>query len=316
VLVQVSRWAWLVFGILVVSALAVDLGDSLTARGRERVVSLRSAVTRSVLWILLSLGFAVGVWAIYGRQAAVTYLTAYLLEKSLSVDNIFVFVLIFSYLRIPAPQQRGVLLWGVLGALGLRALLIAAGLFALERFHWVVYPFAVLIIVAAIRLVWGQQQEQKAVAAACSVCSTWVARLIPITPQLHGRQFVVWEGGRLVATPLFVALVVIETTDIVFALDSVPAVLAITRVPFLVYTSNIFAMLGLRALYFVVADVVERLRFLRVGLAVILVFVGAKLLLSDVIELPSEVSLAVIAVALSVSVFASIRFPATKAASG
>lgn len=309
-LVQASRWGWLVFGILVVSALAIDLGDSLTARDRERVVSLRSAATRSVLWILLSLGFGVGVWAIYGRQAAVTYLTAYLLEKSLSVDNIFVFVLIFSYLRIPAPQQRSVLLWGVLGALGLRALLIAAGLFALERFHWVVYPFAVLIIVAAIRLVWGQRKEREVVAAACSVCSTWVARLIPITSHFHGRRFVVWEGGRLVATPLFVALVVIETTDIVFALDSVPAVLAITRVPFLVYTSNIFAMLGLRALYFVVADVVERLRFLRMGLAVILVFVGAKLLLSGVIELPSEVSLAVIAVALTVSVWASIRFPA------
>ena len=310
----VSRWAWFVFAILVVSALAVDLGDSLTARGREREVSLRAAATRSVLWILLSLGFGVGVWAIYGRQAAVTYLTAYLLEKSLSVDNIFVFVLIFSYLRIPAPQQRGVLLWGVLGALGLRALLIAAGLFALERFHWVVYPFAVLIIFAAVRLLWGEQKQQQAVAAACSVCSTWVARLIPITPQFHGRKFVVWEAGRLVATPLFVALIVIETTDIIFALDSVPAVFAITRDPFLVYTSNIFAMLGLRSLYFVLAGVVKRLRFLRAGLAVILVFVGIKLLLSGVIELPNHISLAVIAVALTVSVLASIRYPAAKSA--
>jgi len=249
------------------------------------------------------------VWAIYGQQAALTYLTAYLLEKSLSVDNIFVFVLIFSYLGIPPALQRGVLLWGVLGALVLRAVLIAAGIFVLNRFHWVVYPFAALIIFAAVRLLWGRQKEREVVAAACSVCSTWVARLIPITPVFHGNRFLVRQERRLVATPLFVALVIVESTDIVFALDSVPAVLAITREPFLVYTSNVFAMLGLRSLYFVLAGAVERLPYLRVGLAAILIFFGARLLLSNIVEFPNHVSLAVIAGALGLSVLASIKWP-------
>jgi len=306
----INRWAWLIFGILVVSALAADLGVFQTAEKRARELTLRSAVIRSGFWILLSLAFGVGVWAVYGQHAAVTYITAYALEKSLSVDNIFVFVLIFSYLKIPREYQRSVLLWGVLGALIARALLIAAGLLVLERFHWFVYPFAALIIFAAVRLLFGQEKQQKVVAAACNVCSTWVARVIPVTGQFSGNKFFARQGTRLVATPLFVALLVIESTDIVFATDSIPAVLAITRDPFIVYTSNIFAMLGLRSLYFVLAGVIERLRYLRAGLAVILLFVGAKLLLSDVVELPSFVPLAVIAVTLTVAVWASLKFPA------
>lgn len=306
----INRWAWIIFGILVMSALAADLGVFQSAEKRARELTLRSAAIRSGLWILLSLGFGVGVWAVYGQHAAVTYVTAYALEKSLSVDNIFVFVLIFSYLKIPPEYQRSVLLWGVLGALVARGLLIGAGLFVLERFHWVVYPFAALIIFAAVRLLFGQEKQQKVVAAACNVCSTWVARVIPVTGQFHGRRFFARQGTRLVATPLFVALLVIESTDIVFATDSVPAVLAITRDPFIVYTSNIFAMLGLRSLYFVLAGVIERLRYLRAGLAVILVFVGAKLLLSGVVELPVWAPLAVIAVTLTIAVWASLRFPA------
>jgi tellurite resistance protein TerC len=196
----------------------------------------------------------------------------------------------------------------------MRALLIGAGIFVLDRFYWVVYPFAALIILAAARLLFGQKKEREVVVAACSVCSTWVARLIPITPQFQGGRFFVRQGGRLLATPLFVALVIVETTDIVFALDSVPAVLAVTRNAFLVYTSNIFAMLGLRSLYFVLAGAVARFRYIRVGLAVILIFFGARLLLSGVIELPNHVSLAVIAVALAVSVAASIKWPGTKTA--
>ncbi len=306
---HVSWWAWTLFGIVVLSALAVDVGLFYTSGSRNRELSLRAAAIRSGAWIALSLGFGLGVWAIYGQQAALTYLTAYLLEKSLSVDNIFVFVLIFSYLGIPPALQRGVLLWGVLGALVLRAVLIAAGIFVLNRFHWVVYPFAALIIFAAVRLLWGRQKEREVVAAACSVCSTWVARLIPITPVFHGNRFLVRQERRLVATPLFVALVIVESTDIVFALDSVPAVLAITREPFLVYTSNVFAMLGLRSLYFVLAGAVERLPYLRVGLAAILIFFGARLLLSNIVEFPNHVSLAVIAGALGLSVLASIKWP-------
>ncbi|HEV7387408.1 MAG TPA: TerC/Alx family metal homeostasis membrane protein [Gemmatimonadaceae bacterium] len=311
---MVSRWAWVLFIILVLSAIAFDLGFLGRRQNRQAELSVRSATLRSAAWIGLALLFGLGVALVYGRVSGIAYLTAYLLEESLSVDNIFVFVLIFSQLRIPPQLQRGVLLWGVLGALVMRGLLIGAGLFVLSRFHWVVYPFAALIIFAAVRLLWGQKKEREIVVAACSVCSTWVARLIPISPQFHDGKFLVRQGGRLLATPLFVALVIVETTDIVFALDSVPAVLAITRDPFIVYTSNVFAMLGLRSLYFVLAGAVERFRYLRVGLAAILVFFGARLLLSDVVEFPNHISLAVIAVALGLSVLASVKWPGVKTA--
>ncbi len=307
---NISLFGWVIFAVLVLAALAFDLGLLSGSRRRQAPLSLRAATLRSVAWVTLAVLFGLGIAVAYGRAAGLTFFTAYLLEESLSVDNIFVFVLIFSTLQIPADQQRGVLLWGVLGALVARALLIAAGLYVLNRFHWLVYPFGALIIFAAVRLLWGQRKEREIVVAACSVCSTWVARLIPITPMFFGDRFIVRQGARLVATPLFVALVIIETTDIVFALDSVPAVLGVTRDPFLVYTSNVFAMLGLRSLYFVLAGVVERFRFLRVGLAAILVFFGARLLLSGVVEFPNHVSLLVIAVALALSVTASIRWPA------
>jgi tellurite resistance protein TerC len=309
-----SPWVWVLFAILVLSAMALDLGLLSRSARAQRELSVRAAMLRSAAWVGLALLFGLVVMGLYGPTAGLTYFTAYLLEESLSIDNIFVFVLIFSELRIPPPQQRGVLLWGVLGALFARGLLIGAGLFVLSRFHWVVYPFAALIIFAAVRLMWGQKQEREAVVSACSVCSTWVARLIPITPVFHGNRFLVRQGGRLMATPLFVALVIIETTDIVFALDSVPAVLAITQDPFIVYTSNIFAMLGLRSLYFVLAGAVERFRHLRFGLAAILIFFGARLLLSDVVEFPNHVSLAFIAAALALSVVASIKWPGAKTA--
>ncbi|HEV7596069.1 MAG TPA: TerC/Alx family metal homeostasis membrane protein [Gemmatimonadaceae bacterium] len=310
---NLSLWPWALFGVLVLSALALDLG-LFHARGTaQRELTLRQATARTVGWVALSFLFSLVVLALYGERAALTYVTAYLLEQSLSIDNVFVFLLIFSELRVPPAQQRGVLLWGVIGALIMRGILIAAGLFLLSKFHWVVYPFAALIIFAAFRLLWGGQKQRELVVAACAICSTWVARIIPITPQYHGTRFWVRQperGGRLVATPLLVALIIIETTDIVFALDSVPAVLAVTREPFIVYTSNIFAMLGLRSLYFVLAGIVERFRFLRVGLAAILIFFGARLLLGDFLEIPNGLSLAVIAVALALSVVASLKWPA------
>ena len=307
---QVSMWVWGLFAALVVAAVAVDLGLSRTSRGEARELTLRTASIRSSAWIVLSLLFGVVVLTLYGQQAALEYLTAYLLEKSLSVDNIFIFVLIFSELRIPPAQQRRVLTWGILSALVMRAVLIGAGLFVINRFHWVIYPFAALIIAAAVRLLWGRNKERELIVTACAICSTWVARLIPITPVLHGNHFWVRQNGKLVATPLLVALVIVETTDIVFALDSVPAVFAVTREPFLVYTSNIFAMLGLRALYFLLAGVVDRFRYLRVGLAGILIFFGVRLLLSDLVHVPHWVSLSVIAAAITLSVVVSIKRPA------
>jgi TerC family integral membrane protein len=306
-------WGWPVFGVLVLAALAFDLGFPRRPRGDQQL-SVRAATIRSAAWVALAMLFGVGVMAFYGRDAGVAFYTAYFLEESLSIDNIFVFVLIFTQLQIPPQLQRGVLLWGVLGALASRGLLIGAGIFVLDRFHWVVYPFAALIIFAAVRLLFGQRKQREIVVAACSVCSTWVARLIPITPMFFGRRFFVRQAGRLLATPLFVALVIIETTDIVFALDSVPAVLAVTRDSFVVYTSNIFAMLGLRSLYFVLAGAVEKFRYLRVGLAAILIFFGGRLLLSDVVEVPNQVSLGVIAVALALSVIVSLRWPGSRTA--
>ena len=309
---KLSLWPWALFGVLVLSALALDLGLFRSRRSEQRELTLRQATARTIAWAALAFLFGLVVLVLYGERAALTYVTAYLLEQSLSIDNVFVFLLIFSELRVPPAQQRGVLLWGVIGALVMRGLLIAAGLFLLSRFHWVVYPFAALIIFAAIRLLWGGQKQRELVVAACGICSTWVARIIPITPQYHGTRFWVRlaeRGGRLVATPLLVALIIIETTDIVFALDSVPAVLAVTTDPFIVYTSNIFAMLGLRSLYFVLAGVVERFRFLRVGLAAILIFFGARLLLGNVVEVPNGVSLGVIAAALALSVVASLKWP-------
>jgi tellurite resistance protein TerC len=315
--VNLSLWPWALFGVLVLSALALDLGLFRARSGEQRELTLREAAARTVAWAALSFLFGLVVLALYGDRAALTYVTAYLLEQSLSIDNVFVFLLIFSELRVPPAQQRGVLLWGVIGALVMRGLLIGAGLFLLNRFHWVVYPFAALIIFAAIRLLWGGQKQRELVVSACAICSTWVARIIPITPQYHGARFWVRQpegGGRFVATPLLVALIILETTDIVFALDSVPAVLAVTREPFIVYTSNIFAMLGLRSLYFVLAGVVERFRFIRVGLAAILIFFGARLLLGNVLEVPNGVSLAVIAAALALSVVASVKWPSSQAA--
>jgi len=303
---QVSSWVWALFALMVLAVLAADLGVFRPSRREPREVTLSSAAWWSAAWVGLSLLFGAVILALYGRGPALTYLTAYLLEKSLSVDNIFVFVLIFSELRIPPDQQRRVLYWGVLGALASRALLIAGGVFLLRRFNWIVYPFAALVLFAAVRILWGREKERELVATACGVCSTWVARIIPITPVLRGGAFWVSQRGRLLATPLFIALVVVETTDVIFALDSIPAVFAVTGDLFLVYTSNVFAMLGLRSLYFLLSGIVERFRFLRAGLAAILAFVGLKLLCSGLLEVPTWVSLAVIAAALGLAVAASL----------
>jgi TerC family integral membrane protein len=266
--------------------------------------------SRNIAWVIVwvGLGLAVGLWVAgtYGRSAATEYFAAYLLEESLSVDNIFVFVVIFSELHIPAEYQRRVLLFGVTGALVFRALAIFAGLALIERFQWITYPFATLILFAAWRLLFGAERERKVVKEACDVCSTWIARVVRVSPVLHGHDFWRREGGRLVATPLLVALVVIETTDIVFALDSIPAVLAVTRNPLIVYSSNVMAMLGLRSLYFVLSDAVYRLRYLRSGLAVLLVFTAAKMLASEWVHISAGLSVTIIGAVLLATIAASV----------
>jgi tellurite resistance protein TerC len=270
---------------------------------------VRGNVARVVFWVGVGLAFGVWVAITRGTEAAAEYYAAYLLEESLSVDNIFVFVIIFSQLQIPPQYQRRVLRWGVAGALVFRGLMVGAGIALIQRVDWILYPFAAFILFAAWRMLFGQERERRVVEGACDVCSTWVARVVPVTPVVRGPEFWRREGGRLVATPLLVALVVIETTDLVFALDSVPAVLAVTRNPLLVYSSNVLAMLGLRSLYFVIADALDRLRYLRQGLAAILLFTGVKMLAAEWVHVSPIMSVAIIAGVLFVTVALSLRPP-------
>jgi tellurite resistance protein TerC len=263
-------------------------------------------VRRVAFWIAVGLAFGVWVAVAHGATAAAEYYAAYLLELSLSVDNIFVFVIVFSELHIPAEHQRRVLGWGITSALVFRAVMIFAGIALVQRVQWIMYPFGALILFAAWRMLFAEERERRVVAGACDVCATWIARVVPVSPALHGDDFWRREGGRLVATPLFVALAVIETTDIVFALDSVPAVLAITRNPLIVYSSNVLAMFGLRSLYFVVSDVLDRLRYLRQGLAAVLVFTGAKMIGSEWVQISPVVSVGIIAFVLGVTIALSL----------
>ena len=293
---------WTVFWTVVGASLVVDMS-------LKRAPTPGRASLLSGIWIGLALLFGAWVAMRLGGDAGLTYLTAYLLEKSLSVDNLFVFALIFSQTGIPPALQRRALVWGIVGALIMRAVLIGLGIYLLARFHWVLYPFGVLLLYAAVRMLFGEEKRREIVEGRCSLCTSWVARFIPITPVSEGERFLVRKEGRLYATPLLVALVAIETTDLIFAVDSIPAVFAITRDPFLVYTSNVFALLGLRALYFLLAGAIQHLRFLRTALGILLLFVAAKMLLADVVEIPSAISLAVIVGVFTSAVVASRIFP-------
>ena len=297
---------WTVFWVVVAVALVADI---VIARLGGRTPAVRNAALWSGVWIGLGVLFGVWVALRLGRDAGITYLTAYVLEKSLSVDNLFLFVLIFAQTGIPVTLQYRALFWGIVSALIMRAVLIGLGVYLLERFHWVIYIFAGVLVLAAVRMLWGKDEETKLVKASCALCTSWVGRFIPIRPVTEGTSFFVRREGRLMATPLLVALVVIETTDVIFALDSIPAVFAVTRDPFLVYTSNVFALLGLRSLYFVLAGAIRDLRFLRTGLGIMLVFVSAKMLLAEIVEIPPVVSLAVVVCIFAVAIVASRVYP-------
>ena len=266
-------------------------------------------VARVLVYIGLGLALGVGIAVAQDGTTAAEYYAAYVLEVSLSVDNIFVFIIIFSELHIPAEYQRRVLRFGILGALVFRAILIGVGISLIERFHWAIYPFAALILFAAWRIFFAEEPQRRVVKEACDVCATWIARVIRVSPVLQGERFWIREGPRRVATPLFVALAVIETTDIVFALDSVPAVLAVSRNPFIVYSSNIMAMLVLRSMYFVLTDVLQRLRYLRAGLALVLLFTAVKMLAADWLRIGPGVSVAVIAFVILGTVAVSLWRP-------
>jgi tellurite resistance protein TerC len=297
---SVPVWAWAAFLAFVVALLALDV---FVLHRKAHEVSLREAGLWSAIWIAVGLGFGGVVWAWAGVGTAQAYVAGYLIEKSLSVDNIFLFAAIFSAFAIPARYQHRVLMFGIIGALVMRAGFIAAGISLLEAIHPVIYVFGAVLLLAAVNMLRGGTHS----APEQSRVLRLLRRRLPVTDRLHGQRFIVRDGGRTLVTPLLLALVVIETTDVLFAVDSIPAILAVTTDPFVVYTSNVFALLGMRALYFLLAGAAGRLRYLQPGLAVILAAVAAKLLLTDVWKFPAWSAPAFITVVLAVVAVASLR---------
>lgn len=302
-------WLWVGFNVFVLAMLALDLG---VFHRNAHEVGLKEATVWSIVWVVVALVFNIGVYLFMGTEPALEFLTGYLIERALSIDNIFVFVLIFSYFRVPARLQHRVLFWGILGALVMRGVMIGAGAWLVNRFHWVLYVFGGFLVVTAIRMA---RHEEHHIEPEANPVLKVVRRFLPLTAQYHDKKFFVQEatgpGGALrrMATPLFVVLVLVETTDLIFALDSIPAIFAVTRDPFLIYTSNVFAIFGLRALYFLLAGVIDRFHYLKAGLSIILGFVGVKMLLMDVYKIPIAVSLLVITVVLAGAVVLSLFFP-------
>jgi tellurite resistance protein TerC len=293
-------WAWGAFLAFVLAMLALDV---FVLHRRAHEVSLREAGAWSALWIATGLGFGGLVWAWAGGGTAQAYLAAYLIEKSLSVDNVFLFAAIFSALAIPARYQHRVLMLGITGALVMRAAFIAAGIALLDAIHPVVYVFGAVLLVAAVNML----RRGPPAGSETPRVLRWLRRRLPVTDQVRGQRFLLRDDGRLVATPLLLTLLVVEAADVIFAVDSVPAVLAVTTDPFVVYTSNVLALLGLRAMYFLLAGAAGRLRYLRPGLAVILAAVAVKLLLAAVWELPPWSAPAFITAVLAVAAAASVR---------
>ena len=300
-------WTWVAFNVFVLAMLAVDLG---VFHKKAHEITIREAGIWTAVWVTLALIFNVGIYHFMGSEAGLQFLTGYLIEKALSVDNIFVFVLIFSYFRVPPKYQHRVLFWGILGALVMRGTMIAAGSFLVSQFEWILYVFGAFLVVSGIRM--ATQTEHDIEPEANPVLGL-IRRVIRVSPMYHGPRFFVKEprNGRLhtVATPLFVVLVLVETTDLIFAVDSIPAIFAVTTDPFLIYTSNVFAILGLRALYFLLAGVIRKFHYLKIGLSAVLVFVGIKMLIEDLYHIPIAISLAVVALLIGGSVVYSLMRP-------
>jgi tellurite resistance protein TerC len=296
---------WAVFGAVVVGALAVD---RLLFGGPKEHIAFREAAARSAFFLAVGMLFSVYILYREGTDAALTYLVAYLVEESLSVDNLFVFLVLFSYFRINESRQQRILFWGIMGAVVMRGIFIVAGTALLARFHWMIYVFGGFLLFTGAKLLFRKEEEQ--VDPENSLALRVARRFLRTTPEFHGDHFFVVKDGLRYATPMFMVLVVVEFTDLLFAVDSVPAVLAISNNVYVVYTSNIMAILGLRALYFVLSGMMGRFHYLATGLAVILLFIGAKMVLTSLIKVPPLVSLAVIASVLTISVLASLLRPA------
>ena len=303
-------WLWLGFNLFVLLLLVLDLG---VFHRKAHVVSVREAALWSIVWIALALLFNLGIYLFWGQlvpnssysnsQAALSFFTGYLIEKSLSVDNIFVFVLVFTFFAVPAAYQHRVLFWGILGALLMRGALIAVGAALLKEFHWIIYLFGAFLIFTGIRMALHRDEEMH---PERNPLVKLLRRVMPVTENYEGDHFFVRRAGKLMATPLLLVLILVESTDLIFAVDSIPAIFAVTQEPFIVYTSNVFAILGLRSLYFLLAGVVDKFHYLKLGLSVILVFVGVKMVMVDFYKIPVGLSLGVIASILVIAIIASL----------
>jgi tellurite resistance protein TerC len=306
-----SLWGWIWFNVAVLAILALDLG---VLHRKSSKVSLKEAAIWSGVWVALSLCFALAIYRNMGKESGLEFLTGYLIEYALSVDNIFVFVLIFSYFNVPEKYQHRVLFWGIIGALVLRGVMIVAGSALVTRFAWTLYIFGAFLVFTGIRM--ALQKDDAAYNAERDPVLRLARKLIPVTPDYRGDKFFVKEPDktgrmRFAATPLFIVLIIVDTTDIIFATDSIPAIFAVTRDPFIVYTSNICAVLGLRALYFLLASVVDKFVYLKLGLSLVLVFIGAKMLLEPFLHIPIIAALGVVGLVLGSAIFASVKWPRT-----
>jgi TerC family integral membrane protein len=303
-------WLWIGFNLFVLSLLALDLG---VFHRHAHKVSIKEATIWSIVWITMAMFFNLGLYLFWDKvspnssysnsEAALAFFTGYLIEKSLSVDNIFVFVLIFTFFAVPAIYQHRVLFWGILGALIMRGALIAVGAVLLKEFHWIIYIFGAFLIFTGIRMAIHRNEEMH---PEQNPVVKLLRRIIPVAENYEGDHFFIRRAGKLLATPLFLVLLIVESTDLVFAVDSIPAIFAVTNDPFIVYTSNVFAILGLRSLYFLLAGVLDKFYYLKLGLSFVLAFVGTKMIIVDIYKIPVGLSLGVIASILAISVVGSL----------
>ncbi len=299
-----NTWLWIGFNLFVLFMLALDLG---VFHRKAHVVSFREAIAWTVAWVTLAMLFNMGIWYYAGAQKALEFTTGYVIEYSLSVDNIFVFAMLFSYFAVPPLYQHRVLFWGILGALVLRALMIVAGTVLITKFAWIIYVFGAFLILTGIKMIVKREEE---IHPERNPVVRWFKKLMPVTSDYRGDKFFVRENGVRMATPLFVVLLLVEVSDVIFAVDSIPAIFAVTKDAFIVYTSNVFAILGLRSLYFALAGVLDKFHYLKIGLGVVLTFVGVKMLLGHTAyKIDTLVSLGVIVAVLATSIIVSLLRP-------
>jgi tellurite resistance protein TerC len=302
-MIPTNIWFWVGFIAFVLAMLALDLG---VFHREAHEVRPKEAAIWTAVWVALALAFAAGLYVIYGHEVGLTFLTGYIIEESLSVDNIFVIVLIFEFFRVPKSCQHRVLFYGILGALAMRGLFIGLGAVLIARFHWILYLFGAMLVITGVRMAVKRDEEFEGNA---NPIVRAVRRFLPLSHEYHGKRFFVVEAGRRVATPLLLVLILVEFTDLVFAVDSIPAIFGVTQDTFIVFTSNIFAILGLRSLYFLLAAVVDRFYLLKYGLAVILTFVGVKMLIEKWVDIDIVLSLSIILGVLAISIAASMIWP-------